>query len=59
MSVKYNFFEFILEETTKGPLNIDKDRCIELINAIAINFVLLIILYVGNNPPIPEIALIT
>ena len=27
--------------------------------AIAINFVLLIILYVGNNPPIPEMALIT
>ena len=27
--------------------------------AIAINLVRLIILYVGNNPPIPEIALIT
>lgn len=39
MSVKYNFFEFILEETTKESLNIDKNRCIELINAIAINFV--------------------
>ena len=27
--------------------------------ATAINLVCLIILYVGNNPPIPEIALIT
>jgi hypothetical protein len=39
MSVKYNFFDFILEQTSKNSLVIKKDRCLELINAIAINFI--------------------
>ena len=37
----------------------DHPHTIASLFAIAINLVRLIILYVGNNPPIPEIALIT
>lgn len=39
MSVKFNFFEELLDQTSGGKLNHDKQRVLDLMNAVAINFI--------------------
>lgn len=39
MSVKFNFFDTLLNQTSGGQLKCDKDRVLDLMNAVAIKFI--------------------